>query len=66
LLSLSRILRAEINVGGSIGYIDELMASIRAKVTAGGVKAADAIPEKYPLLRMISTAPRWILQVDLS
>jgi hypothetical protein len=42
------------------------MASIRAKVTAGGVKAADAIPEKYPLLRMISTAPRWILQVDLS
>jgi hypothetical protein len=29
------------------------MASIRAKVTAGGVEAADAIPEKYRLLRTI-------------
>jgi hypothetical protein len=39
--------------GGSILSIDELMASIRAKVTAGGAMAANAIPEKYPLLRTI-------------
>jgi hypothetical protein len=29
------------------------MASIRAKVTAGGAKTSDAIPEKYRLLRTI-------------
>ena len=39
--------------GGIIVSIDELMARIRAKVTASGIMAANAIPEKYPLLRTL-------------
>ena len=39
--------------GGTIVSIDELMAEIRAKVVECGVMSGNAIPEQYPLLRMV-------------
>jgi hypothetical protein len=39
--------------GGSIQSIDELVAKIRIKVMACGIMDSNAIPEQYPLLRML-------------
>lgn len=39
--------------GGNVVSIDELMAEIRAKVTACGAMIRNAIPEQYPLLRTL-------------
>lgn len=39
--------------GGTITSVDELMAEIRAKVTANGIMSKNAIPELYPLLRTV-------------